>query len=46
MTTTTTPEMRPRVAVGELVRRPEAGALIGTIGVFIFFAIFSNSSSS
>jgi simple sugar transport system permease protein len=28
----------------DLVRRPEAGALIGTISVFIFFAIFSNKS--
>jgi len=27
-------------SIGSLVRRPETGALIGTIGVFIFFSIF------
>lgn len=30
-------------SVGNLVRRPEAGALIGTVGVFIFFAIFGGA---
>jgi simple sugar transport system permease protein len=27
-------------SLGSLVRRPETGALIGTVGVFIFFSIF------
>ena len=30
----------PRPSVGTLIRRPETGALIGTLGVFIFFTIF------
>lgn len=29
--------------LGDLLRRPEAGALIGTVGVFIFFAIFGGA---
>lgn len=28
------------MSIGSLVRRPETGALIGTVGVFIFFTIF------
>jgi len=28
------------VSLGNLIRRPEAGALIGTVSVFIFFAVF------
>jgi len=28
------------LSIGGLVRRPETGALIGTVGVFIFFTIF------
>lgn len=34
---------RPRrslAPVGDLLRRPESGALIGTIGVFVFFSVF------
>ena len=31
-------------SLSEVVRRPEAGALIGTIGVFVFFAFFGNSA--
>lgn len=30
-------------AVGDLLRRPEAGALIGTLSVFVFFAIFGGA---
>jgi len=30
-------------ALRDLIRRPEAGALIGTLGVFIFFGIFGGS---
>lgn len=30
-------------SVGNLLRRPETGALIGTIGVFVFFAIFGGA---
>jgi simple sugar transport system permease protein len=37
----TSPGASPSVAsVGNLFRRPEAGALIGTLGVLIFFAVF------
>ncbi len=32
-----------RFNVGDLLRRPESGALIGTVGVFVFFAIFGGS---
>ncbi|MFN8192518.1 MAG: ABC transporter permease [Nocardioidaceae bacterium] len=32
------------VSLGNLMRRPEAGALIGTLGVFVFFAIFGGST--
>jgi simple sugar transport system permease protein len=39
LTTTVQPSTSgPRL--GDLLRRPEAGALIGTVGVFIFFAVF------
>ena len=31
------------VSLGNLIGRPEAGALIGTLGVFIFFAIFGGA---
>jgi simple sugar transport system permease protein len=27
-------------SIGSLIRRPETGALIGTVGIFIFFALF------
>lgn len=30
-------------SLGTLVRRPETGALIGTIGVFIFFSVFGGA---
>jgi simple sugar transport system permease protein len=30
-------------SVSNLIRRPETGALIGTVGVFIFFSIFGGS---
>jgi simple sugar transport system permease protein len=33
----------PGDTLGGLIRRPETGALIGTLGVFIFFAIFGGS---
>jgi simple sugar transport system permease protein len=33
----------PRRGVGDFIRRPETGALIGTVGVFIFFVIFGSS---
>ncbi len=29
--------------LGNLIRRPESGALIGTVGVFVFFAIFGGA---
>ena len=29
--------------VGDLLKRPETGALIGTVGVFVFFAVFGGS---
>ena len=32
-----------RASLGELARRPETGALIGTLSVFVFFAIFGGS---
>ena len=32
--------MSPRHRSSNLIRRPEAGALIGTVSVFIFFAVF------
>ncbi len=35
-----TPATASGRSIGSLVRRPETGALIGTVGVFIFFAIF------
>ena len=38
--------MRPVLSgatFGNLVRRPETGALIGTVGVFVFFAIFGGA---
>jgi simple sugar transport system permease protein len=31
---------RPRPSFGQLLRRSETGALIGTLGVFVFFSIF------
>ncbi len=31
-------------SLGSFVRRPETGALIGTVGVFIFFAIFGGKA--
>lgn len=31
---------RPGMRTGDILRRPETGALIGTLGVFVFFAIF------
>jgi len=47
-TTSTAPApLRPATSgatLSSLVRRPEAGALIGTIGVYIFFAIFGGST--
>jgi hypothetical protein len=44
--TVSTPTSKPRndainslvMAIARLARRPEAGALIGTVGVFVFFA--------
>ena len=45
-TTTTPAPARPvfsGATLGNLIRRPEAGALIGTISVFVFFAIFGGS---
>jgi len=41
--TTTAPAPTPTfsgAALGNLVRRPETGALIGTVSVFVFFAVF------
>jgi simple sugar transport system permease protein len=38
-----TPSASP-FAIGSLVRRPEAGALLGTVGVFLFFAIFGGAN--
>jgi simple sugar transport system permease protein len=32
-----------RRSLGDLARRPETGALIGTLGVFVFFAIFGGA---
>jgi simple sugar transport system permease protein len=32
--------LQPTQSVGTLLRRPESGALIGTLAVFIFFALF------
>ena len=34
---------RARASLGDLLRRPETGALIGTISVFVFFAIFGGA---
>lgn len=39
----TTYDARSGPSVGDLARRPETGALIGTISVFVFFAIFGGS---
>ena len=33
----------PRASFGTMIRRPETGALIGTLGVFIFFTIFGGT---
>ena len=33
-----------RATVTDLLKRPETGALIGTIGVFVFFAVFGGSN--
>jgi simple sugar transport system permease protein len=33
-----------RMSVTDLLKRPETGALIGTIGVFVFFAVFGGSN--
>ena len=47
-TTSTAPApVRPAssgATLSSLVRRPETGALIGTIGVYVFFAIFGGST--
>jgi simple sugar transport system permease protein len=52
MTTHATDTAAPRATAGgtasrpslrDLTRRPEAGALIGTLGVFVFFAVFGGS---
>ncbi len=40
---TVTRAPRSGLSIGDLARRPEAGALIGTLGVFVFFAIFGGS---
>lgn len=32
------------VSLGNLIRRPEAGALIATVAIYIFFAVFGGSS--
>jgi len=32
-----------RPSAGDLLKRPETGALIGTVGVFVFFAVFGGS---
>ncbi len=37
---TDAPVPQAGISIGSLVRRPETGALIGTVGVFIFFAAF------
>jgi simple sugar transport system permease protein len=45
-THTTKAVAKPRTipfSIGDLLRRPEAGALIGTVGVFVFFAAFGGS---
>jgi simple sugar transport system permease protein len=34
---------KPTRSLGNVLRRPESGALIGTLSVFIFFAIFGGS---
>ena len=34
------PAARPRRSIADFAYRPEAGALIGTLAVFVFFAIF------
>jgi simple sugar transport system permease protein len=44
---TSTAPARPTFSgatLGNLIRRPEAGALIGTISVFVFFAIFGGDT--
>jgi simple sugar transport system permease protein len=33
-----------RASLTDLLKRPETGALIGTIGVFVFFAVFGGSN--
>lgn len=33
----------PNRSLSDLIRRPESGALIGTIGVFIFFSVFGGA---
>ena len=40
--TVTTPSLT--ATLGGLLRRPEAGSLIGVVGVFVFFAIFGGST--
>ena len=42
--TPSVPRARLPLSIGSLVRRPETGALIGTLGVFLFFAIFGGAN--
>lgn len=47
----TRPSVRPKqrqagTDLGRLVRRPEAGALIGTVGVYVFFTAFGGGQFS
>ena len=37
------PKASPGASLANLVRRPESGALIGTLSVFVFFAVFGGS---
>ena len=37
------PQRNQSRSLGRLTRRPEAGALIGTIGVYVFFLVFGSS---
>lgn len=39
-----TAKRTPGIAIGQLIRRPEAGALIGTVGVYIFFTLSGGST--
>lgn len=36
--------VRPSRSLGDLIRRPESGAFVGTLAVFVFFAIFGGQT--